>query len=38
MQSVGRCGGFDGVVEEGDGVVGDVVVQPGEDGAGFICE
>ena len=37
LQRGGGRGGFDGVVEEGDGVVGDVVVQPGEDGAGFIC-
>ena len=32
----GRSGGFDSVVEEGDGVVGDVVVEPGEDCAGFV--
>lgn len=27
---------LDGFVEEGDGVVGDIVVQPGEDCAGFV--
>ena len=29
-------GRLDGVVEEGDDVVGDVVVEPGEDAAGFV--
>ena len=27
---------LDGVVEEGDDVIGDVVVEPGEDAAGFV--
>ncbi len=35
-ESVGRSRGFDGVVEEGDDVVGDVVVKPGEDSTGFV--
>ena len=26
------------MIEEGDSVVGDVVVKPSEDGAGFVCE
>lgn len=37
LQHRGGRGGFDGVVEEGDGVVGDIVVEPGEDRTGFIC-
>ena len=38
MESVSGCAGFDCVIEEGDSVIGDIVVQPGEEGAGFICE
>lgn len=33
----GRGGGFDGVVEEGDDIVRDVVMKPGEDRSGFVC-
>lgn len=29
--------GFDGIVAEGDNVVGDVVVEPSEDGTGLVC-
>lgn len=35
-EGVGRSRGFDSVVEEGDDVVGDVVVKPGEDSTGFV--
>lgn len=35
-ESVGWCGGLHGVVEEGDDVVGDVVVQPSEYSSGFV--
>ena len=37
LEHRGGRGGFDSVVEEGDGVVRDIVVEPGEDRAGFIC-
>ena len=38
MERGGRGGGFQVAREEGLAVVGDVVVQPCEDGASFVCE
>ena len=35
-ESGGGGGWFDGVIEEGDGVVGDVMVEPGKYRAGFV--
>jgi hypothetical protein len=36
VDGVLRLGAFDFLAEEGDGVVGDVVVEPGEDCSGFV--
>ena len=36
-EGFGRGGGFDGVIEEGDDIVRDVVVKPGEYYSGFVC-